>query len=164
MSFAHRRAFQDDLAEIGVHECFGCGARNAQGLRIKSYWHDNDNGVAVCEWQASEHLVGWAGILNGGISATVIDCHCTCTAIAAAYRAQDRPIKSEPMIPYATGSLQVTYLRPVSVATPIRLVARITEQTERKTHLTCSLAQRGEECARAEVVMVRLRSALMAAS
>lgn len=169
MSHSHQRAFQDDFAEIGVHACFGCGARNAHGLRIKSYWSDGDgdadnDAVAICAWQPREHLAGWAGILNGGIIATLMDCHCTCTAIAAAYRAERRPITSAPLIPYATGSLLVTYLRPVAVADPVRLVARITEQSERKTLLICSLLQREQECARAEAVMVRLRAALMAAS
>ena len=164
MSQAHQRAFQDDFAAIGVHACFGCGARNAQGLRIKSHWSDDDSTVAVCAWQPHEHLDGWAGVLNGGIIATLMDCHCTCTAIAAAYRTEGRPITSAPLIPYATGSLLVTYLRPVVIAEPVRLAARITDHTERKTLLMCSLLQREEECVRAEVVMVRLRSPLMAAS
>ena len=81
-----------------------------------------------------------------------------------AYRAENRPISSAPLIAYATGSLLVTCLRPVSIAEPVRLIARITEQSERKTLLTCSLVQREEECARAEAVMVRLRAALLAAS
>ncbi len=164
MSQSQQRAFQDDFADIGIHACFGCGARNARGLHIKSHWSDNDPAVAVCVWQPREHLVGWPGILNGGIIATLIDCHCTCAAIAAAYRAERRPITSAPLIPYATGSLLTTYLRPVSIAEPVRLIARVAEQSERKTLLTCWLMQREEECARAEAVMVRLRGALTAVS
>lgn len=159
MTAACQRAFQDDMAELGIHECFGCGARNAQGLRIKSYWSDDDAALSVCTWQPHEHLAGWSGVLNGGIIATLMDCHCCCTAIAAAHRAAHQAITSASVIPYATGSLLVTYRRPVSIAAPVRLVARITEQSERKTTLMCWLTQRDEECARAEAVMVRARLA-----
>jgi len=61
------RAFQDEFAEMGFHQCWGCGSQNEQGLQTKSY-------------QA------WLGIVNGGILATILDCHCTCTAIADATR------------------------------------------------------------------------------
>lgn len=158
------RAFQDDMAELGVHECFGCGARNPQGLHIKSYWSDDEALTSVCTWQPHEHLAGWSGVLNGGIIATLMDCHCCCTAIAAAHHTERQPITSGPVIPYATGSLLVTYLRPVSIAEPVQMVARIAEQSERKTMLSCSLLQRDAECARAEVVMVRVRVAAHIAS
>ena len=82
---------------------------NAYGLRIKSYWSGDE---AVCTWDPKPyHTAGPKHVLNGGIIATVIDCHCICTAIAAAYRAEGREIGTEPMIWYATGSLQVTYRR-----------------------------------------------------
>jgi acyl-coenzyme A thioesterase PaaI-like protein len=145
------------MAELGVHECFGCGARNPQGLHIKSYWADDDAATSICTWQPQAHFAGWFGVLNGGIIATLMDCHCCCTAIAAAHRTERQTSASAPVIPYATGSLQVTYLRPVSIAEPVRLVARIAERSERKTMLSCSLVQRDEECARAEAVMVRAR-------
>jgi len=144
-------AFQEQLS--GNH-CWGCGSLNAYGLQIKSHWSGHE---AVCTWDPKPyHTAGPKHVLNGGIIATVIDCHCICTAIAAAYRAEGRKIGMEPTIWYATGSLQVTYRRPTPADRPVLLRARIEESKQRKTVLTCALFAGGEECARAEVVAVRV--------
>lgn len=144
-------AFQEQLS--GNH-CWGCGALNAHGLQIKSYWAGDE---AVCSWDPKPyHMAGPKHVLNGGIIATLIDCHCICTAIAAAYRAERRAIGTEPGIWYATGSLQVTYLRPTPIDQRLHLRAQIKESKERKTTVFCSLFANGDECARGEVVAVRV--------
>lgn len=144
-------AFQD---EIPQNDCWGCGATNEQGLKIKSHWEGDE---AVCTWRPRDwQMAGPRHILNGGIIATLIDCHSICTAVAAAYRAEGRAIPTEPSIWYATASLQVSYLRPTSIAEPVTLRARIKEMKERKTIVSCSLFSSGEECARGEVVAVRV--------
>lgn len=145
------RAFQDDF--VGNY-CFGCGSLNPHGLYIKSYWSGDE---AVCAWRPDPaHMAGPRGILNGGIIATIIDCHSVCTAIADAYRREGRALDSEPLIWYATGTLQVTYLRPTPIDADISLRARIKECTDRKTVMLCSLWARGEECARGQVTAVRV--------
>jgi acyl-coenzyme A thioesterase PaaI-like protein len=98
-------------------------------------------------------------VLNGGIIATIIDCHCVCTAIADAYRREGRAIGAEPPIWYATASLRIDYLRPTPIAGPISLRARILEAGPRKTRLDCVLLAGGEECARGEVLAVRVAEA-----
>ena len=144
-------AFQESLSG---NYCWGCGLLNAHGLRIKSYWSGDG---AVCTWDPKPyHTAGPKQVLNGGIIATIVDCHCICTAIAAAYRAEGREIGTEPTIWYATGSMQLTYLRPTPTNRPVLLRARIEEIKKRKTVLTCSLFADGEECARSEVVAVRV--------
>ncbi len=151
------RAFQDDLAVIGVHSCWGCGAGNVHGLRIKSYWSDADDGdVAVCTWHAQPYHVGWDGIMNGGVIATIMDCHTTCTAIANAYRVEGRGILSLPALMYVTASLHITYRRPTPITEPLSLRAWVTDRTERKTFVTCMLVAAGEERARADAVIVRV--------
>jgi acyl-coenzyme A thioesterase PaaI-like protein len=150
-----RRAFQDDFAEIGIHECWGCGARNEQGLRIKSYWSDTAN-EALCTWQPQPYHVAGAGAVNGGIIAAILDCHCTCTAIADAYRVEERAIVTPPMLLAMTASLHITYLRPTPVTEPLFLRAWVTQRTERKTLLSCTLLAAGEERARADAVIVRV--------
>ncbi|MGH2625286.1 MAG: PaaI family thioesterase, partial [Anaerolineales bacterium] len=111
----------------------------------------------VCVWQpAPEHMAGPRGVLNGGIIATIIDCHTICTAVADAYRAEGRPIGSEPLIWFVTGSLAVSYRRPAPLDRPLRVSARIRERTERKTVVTAMVAAGGEECATGEVVAVRV--------
>jgi acyl-coenzyme A thioesterase PaaI-like protein len=149
------RAFQEDFAELGVHQCWGCGTRNEQGLQIKSYW-DGEEGV--CTWQPQPYHIGHPGLVNGGILAVIIDCHSTGTAVAAAYRAENRAITSPPLIACVMGSLNLTYLRPTPV-TELLLRATVRERTERKTLVTCTLSAQGEVCVRAEAVVVRLRAA-----
>ena len=147
----HEVAFQD---VIPGNDCWGCGPHNDHGLHLKSWWEGDE---AVSVWHPQPwHKAGPPHILNGGIIATVIDCHCVCTAIAAAYRAEDRSPESDPPIWYATASLQVTYRRPTPIAAPVELRARVEEMTERKTRVGCRLLSGGEECARAEVVAVRV--------
>ncbi len=88
----HQLAFQDELTN---NNCWGCGSTNSHGLQIKSYW----SGVEVlCIWHPKEYHVGPKHFLNGGIIATIIDCHCIFTAIAAAYRAEGRKMNSQPSI------------------------------------------------------------------
>ncbi len=146
-----QRAFQDDLAG---NYCFGCGSLNPDGLHIKSYWSGDE---AVCTWRPHHaHMAGPQGILNGGIIATIIDCHSVCTAIADAYRREGRPLDSEPLIWYATGTLQVSYLRPTPIDADLTLRARVKEATDRKSVVLCSLWSRGEECARGQIVAVRV--------
>ena len=151
------RALQDEFAQIGVHQCWGCGSQNEHGLQIKSYW-EGDEGV--CVWRTQPYHQAWPGIVNGGILAAIIDCHCTCTAIAAAYRAAHQAITTPPLIAMVTAELRISYLRPTPIAEPLHLHATIREQTERKTILACVLSALGEVCVRAEAVIVRPRASL----
>ena len=147
-----QRPIQDQLGEVNY--CWGCGPFNDHGLHIKSYWTGDE---AVCTWQPSSyHSAGPLHIVNGGIIATLIDCHCACTAMATAYQAEGREIGSEPLIWYATVSLQVSYLHPVPINDPLTLRGRVKEMGDRKAIVTCSLFAKGEECARGEVVAVRV--------
>lgn len=144
-------AFQD---LIPGNYCWGCGPLNEAGLRIKSRW---DGEEAVCIWQPSpQHAAGPKHILNGGIIATIIDCHCICLAIAAHYRDEARPMDSEPGIWCVTASLQVTYLRPTPIARPVELRARVKETSGRKTVVTCVLRADGEDRATGELLAIRV--------
>ena len=148
---SHTIAIQDSI--VG-NLCFGCGADNPQGLQIKSRW---DGDESVCEYQPQPHqAAGPRHIVNGGIIATLIDCHCVCTAIDDAYRREGRVTGSVPKLWYATGKLNVNYLRPTPIDKPVRLVAKVLEFTDKKTVIDCTLSSDGEPCATAEVVAVRV--------
>jgi hypothetical protein len=87
------RAFQD---QGSVSHCHGCGADNEKGLQIKSFW---DGDEAVATWRARPHHCGGSKeIVNGGIVASLIDCHSLNLAIAQAYRVERRPIGSSPAL------------------------------------------------------------------
>ena len=143
-------AFQD---EIPSNYCWGCGSTNSHGLQMKSRWSGDE---AVCTWHPKEYHVGPKHFLNGGIIATIIDCHCIWTATAGAYRAEGRKMYSQPSIWYVTASMKVSYLHPTPVNRPVVLHAQIQEMNPKKTILTCSLFSEEEECARGEVVAIRV--------
>ena len=147
-----QRAFQDEIKN--GNQCWGCGSVNENGLQIKSYWSGEE---VVCTWRPKAcHNAGPSHVLNGGIIATLIDCHCGWTAIAAAYRREGRGINTEPPIWCATVSLNVKFLRPTPMDEAVVLRARIKETSGKKTIVTCSLSAKGEECAVGEVVAVRV--------
>jgi acyl-coenzyme A thioesterase PaaI-like protein len=144
-------AFQDQLRD---NWCWGCGADNPDGLHLKSAW---EGGVAVARWTASPaHAAGPRHVLNGGIIATVLDCHGVCTAIADAYRREGRPIGSEPDMWFATTSTEVDYLRPTPIDAELRLVASVREADGKRAVVACSLDASGKERARAVVHSVRV--------
>lgn len=137
-----------------MHHCHGCGAANERGLRLKSYWDGDD---AVASWRAEPHHCGGTqSNLNGGIIASLIDCHSLNLAIAHAYRAAGRPIGSVPRIGYVTASLQVTYAKPTPIDQPIELRARMTKLEQRKAWISCTLSAVGEVRAVGEVLGVRV--------
>lgn len=133
--------------------CFGCGTANAEGLHIRSYW---EGAEAVCTWHSHPRYQGWPQVLNGGILASLIDCHCMGTAMAAAYRAEGRSLDSYPSYRYATGTLTVRYLLPTPNDHPIELRAQVQEIKGRKTTLTCQVFAAGRQTAQAEVIAIRV--------
>jgi acyl-coenzyme A thioesterase PaaI-like protein len=144
-------AFQD---QGSVEYCYGCGADNDKGLHIKSYW---DGDEAIGTWRAQPyHCGGRREIVNGGVIATLIDCHSLNLAIAHAYRAEQRPIGSSPRIGYVTGSLNVSYARPTPIGETLQLRARITKIDGRKVWVVCTLSAAGEVCASGEVLGIRV--------
>ena len=141
--------FQDHMPE---NVCFGCG-HNHEGLQIKSYWEGE---VAICDWESKEKYHGWSKLLNGGIMATLIDCHCMCTAMAYAYKMEGRDLETFPEYRYATGTLSVKYLKPTP-NTQIQLRATVEEMKGRKTVLKCELLDHeGNKTAEADVIAIRV--------
>lgn len=148
------RPLQADIRPFG-ESCYGCGGSNPHGLRIESRWEGD---AVVCTWQPESHHQSAPGILNGGVIATLMDCHSGIAAVAAAHRAEGRPLGSEPPIVMLTASLQIDYLKPTPLTAPVHLRAMVEDMTARKAVVTCSLQSGGVETARAKVVMVRPRT------
>jgi acyl-coenzyme A thioesterase PaaI-like protein len=146
------KAFQDYYpAELST--CYGCGRLNEHGLQIRSYW---DGDEAVCTFQPEPYHTAVPGYVYGGLIASLIDCHSTGTASAAAYRAEGRAMDTEPPLRFLTASLHVDYLKPTPIDEPLHLRARVKEMKGRKVVVTCSLYAGGQECARGEVVTVQM--------
>ncbi|MBU0986400.1 MAG: PaaI family thioesterase [Proteobacteria bacterium] len=146
------KAFQDYYPDALSH-CYGCGRLNEHGLQIKSYW---DGEQSVCKFQPKPYHTAIPGFVYGGMIASLIDCHATGTASAAAYRAADREMGTTPPLRFVTASLHVDYLRPTPIDTHLELRGRVKEIKNRKVVVTVELSAHGEVCARGEVVAVQM--------
>lgn len=133
--------------------CFGCGPGNDRGLQLRSY-PEQDVVVAVfTPWP--EHNNG-LGYLNGGIIATLLDCH---SAAAVTHEAALRGWSRLPgaPLPYVTAGLDVRYLRPSPLDQQVRLVARVTDASESEISADVWLEWDGKPRARATSLFKRWR-------
>lgn len=106
-------------------------------------------------WQPDERHQSWAGITCGGIIATLIDCHCMATAMATAVRREGRALGTEPQYRFATGGLDIRFLKPTPIDRALELRARVADVRDgRKFHLDCALSAGGVKTVEASVVAV----------
>jgi len=147
-----QKAFQDYYPDHFSH-CYGCGRLNTHGHQIKSYW---DGDESVCTFTPEPFHTAIPDFVYGGLIASLIDCHATGTAAAAAYRAENRAMDSDPPRRFLTGSLHVDYLKPTPIDSPIELRGRIKEIKGRKVVVSVDLSSNGVVCARGEVVAIQV--------
>lgn len=129
-------ALQDLTAPDGV--CFGCGPQNAHGLRIKSYW-DEDNIHVITTHVPDTRYIGWPSLVYGGLISCLVDCHSNWTVMAHHYLAEEREVGSLPRIDCVTGTLSVKYIKPTPMGVPLTLKARIEGKVDRKTRILCEV-------------------------
>lgn len=75
-----RQAVQDCYPDDVAH-CFGCGRLNGHGHHIRTYW---DGDETVSRFLPEPYHTAVPGFVYGGILASLVDCHGTGTAAAAA--------------------------------------------------------------------------------
>jgi acyl-coenzyme A thioesterase PaaI-like protein len=149
-----KRAIQDYYpSETAI--CYGCGRNNPDGLKLKTHWNGEEG---ILNFTPRPSHTAFPGVVYGGLIASLIDCHSIGTAVAAAYDSEGRSPDTNPEITYVTGNLNVTYLKPTPMGAELELRARPKEVNGRKTVVACSLYAKGEECARGEVICVRVPS------
>jgi acyl-coenzyme A thioesterase PaaI-like protein len=146
------QAFQDYYPDNVAH-CYGCGRLNEHGLHVQSYW---DGEESVCTFYPRPYHTAIPGYVYGGLIASLIDCHSTGTAAAAAYRAEGRDMDTAPARRFVTASLHVDYLRPTPIEGPLELRSQVKEIKGRKIVVATTLSVDGKLCARGEVVAVQL--------
>ena len=151
-----KKAFQDYYPDELCH-CYGCGRLNEHGLQIKSYW-DGEESVAV--FHPQPYHIAIPGFVYGGLIASLIDCHSTGTASAAAYRAENREMGTLPPLRFVTGALHVDFLLPTPLV-ELEIRATIKEIKGRKIVITSTLSANGDICARGEVVAVQIPEAML---
>lgn len=115
---AHAQALQDRFSPNGI--CFGCGPKNAKGLRIKSHVVGAD---VECEFHPEAHHQAFEGTVNGGIVGALFDCHGNWAACHALMKAKglDHPPST------VTAEFHVKLKRPTPATRPIRIKARAVE-------------------------------------
>ena len=146
------KAFQDYYPDDLSH-CFGCGRNNPHGHQLKSYW---DGDATVARFTPEPFHTAIPGYVYGGLIASLIDCHGTGSAAAAAYRAEGRGLDTEPPLRFVTASLKVDYLAPTPKGVELELRGDITEVAERKVIVEITFSATGRVCARGTVVAVKL--------
>jgi acyl-coenzyme A thioesterase PaaI-like protein len=151
------KAFQDYYPDHFA-QCYGCGRLNEHGLHVRSYW---DGDEAVCTFEPKPYHTAIPGYVYGGLLASLVDCHCTGTASAAAYRAEGRELGSDPPFRFVTASLHVDYLLPTPIGVPLELRARVKEIKGRKVVVTTKIMVGGKTCVRGEVVAVQVPDRLV---
>jgi acyl-coenzyme A thioesterase PaaI-like protein len=151
------KSFQDYYPEQ-LSYCYGCGRLNEHGLQIKSYW---DGDETVCVFQPRPYHIAIPGYVYGGLIASLIDCHGTGTAAAAAYRAEGRSMDSEPPLRFLTASLHVEYLKPTPLGPPLQVRGKVVEVKGRKVVVEITLSVEGLVTAQGRVVAVQVPQQLL---
>lgn len=154
-----RQTIQDYYPEPYAH-CYGCGRLNEHGLQIKSHEEGSD---VVAVYQPRPDQIAFPGFVYGGLIASLIDCHSMATAAAAAYRAERRPMGSEPAFRFVTASLRVEYLKPTPIGVPLEIRGRAKEIKGRKVIVEATVSANRELTARAEVVAVQMPESMLPA-
>jgi acyl-coenzyme A thioesterase PaaI-like protein len=152
-----QKAFQDYYPDQ-LSYCYGCGRLNERGLQVKSFW---DGDETLCIFEPKPYHTAIPGYVYGGLIASLIDCHSTGTAAAAAYRAEGRAMDTEPALRFLTASLHVDYLRPTPIEGLLEVRGTIKEIKGRKVVVTTTLSAGGQVCARGEVVAVQMPDNLL---
>lgn len=148
----YQSAIQDHFS--GDHAiCYGCGSNNPHGLHIRTHW---DGQFGTFRFTPKQYHTAFPGVVYGGLIASLFDCHCIGTAIAAAYDAEGRQQGTEPNIMYVTANLNVNYTRPTPMDCELLLKARMVESKGKKSVVSCILYEEGTECANAQVIGIRV--------
>jgi acyl-coenzyme A thioesterase PaaI-like protein len=151
------RPFQHYYPDHLAH-CYGCGRLNEAGHQIKSYWQGDES---ICQFEPEPKYISIPGYVYGGMLASLIDCHGTGTAAAAAYRAKGRPMDSEPAMRYLTASLKLDYLKPTPLGVMLEVRGRVKELSGRKVVIEEWITAHGVVTVRGELVAVQVPDGLV---
>ena len=146
------KAFQDYYPENQSH-CFGCGAENDHGHRIKTFW---DGEETVTRFKPEPFHTAVPGFTYGGLLASLIDCHGTASASAAMFRAQGRAMDTLPGFRFVTGSLHVDFLKPTPISQTLEIRGCIKEIKGRKVVVEATVYAAGVATAKGEVVAIQM--------
>jgi uncharacterized protein (TIGR00369 family) len=133
---AEPRSLQETYAPD--NQCFGCGPKNAQGLRIRSFAEGDD--ACVAHFRASAHHLAFPGVLNGGICGALLDCHSNWTAAWHLMR------KSGASVPpcTVTAEFDVKLKRPTPLDAELTLRAKVVESGDDRAVVEATIEAGGK--------------------
>lgn len=132
------KSLQEQYAPSSI--CFGCGPSNARGLRIRSF---AEGDAVVCDWTPEPHHEAFPGMLNGGITGALLDCHSNWTA--AFHLMRQGGLAEIPSC--VTAEYAVKLRRPIPTNGPVHLVARVVESSADRATVEATLEAGGKVCA-----------------
>lgn len=152
---AFQDAYPDDLSH-----CYGCGRNNELGHRLKSYWRGEQT---IARFTPEPFHTAIPGFVYGGLIASLIDCHGTGSASAAAQRALELAGEQLDEAPrFVTAALNIDYLAPTPMGVELELIGEIKEVKLRKVVVEISLSAAGKVCARGHMVAVKMPETMAA--
>jgi len=153
-------AVQDYYPEDVAH-CFGCGRLNEEGHQLKTVWEGDET---VSRFRPKGCHTAIPGYVYGGLIASLLDCHGTGGAAAAALRREGREIGDGEAPRFVTASLQVDFLKPTPLGPELEVRGRVVEITDRKVVLEETLSADGVVTARGRVVAVKMPEGMISSS
>lgn len=141
-------AYPDELAH-----CYGCGRLNDHGLHLRTFW---DGDETVTRYTPQPWHIAIPGYVNGGLLASLMDCHGTGTAAAEAYRAEGREMGTLPLRRFVTASLKVDYLKPTPLGVELEVRGRATTIQGRKVVVAARILAAGDVTVKGEIVAVEM--------
>lgn len=150
-------AIQDTYGERFQH-CWGCGAKNPEGLHLKSYPIE-DGSKCVCRFTPAEKYTG--GVpenLFGGMMALIFDCHGTASAAWFAHKGKGLQLTEETVIGrFVTARLEVDYRKPLPMGEEITVTSTAEEISGRKVVVGMEMEAGGAIRAKARMVAVAVK-------
>jgi acyl-coenzyme A thioesterase PaaI-like protein len=144
-------SLQERFAPEG--RCFGCGPANPAGLHIGSRPDPSNEDVLLAEFQPRAEHEAFAGVVNGGILGTLVDCHMNWTAAWQLMRARgaDRPPTT------VTLEYAIRMRRPTPSDQPIELRAWVVESAEDRATVEAEISSGGTVTATARGTFVAVK-------
>ncbi len=149
-----KKAIQDYYSDQMSH-CYGCGRLNDSGMKIRSFWNEEEN-ISIAKFTPKSNYTAFPGYVYGGLLASIIDCHGTGTAAAAGYKSEGRKMGTEPELRYVTASIHVDYIKPTPIDQELELIGRVKEIKGKKVIVEVKLFTKGVLCVQGEVIAVKI--------
>ncbi len=130
--------------------CFGCGPANAQGLHIRSFLVGEE---LVAQWHAQPHHQAFPGMLNGGITGALLDCHSNW--MAAMHLMKAAGLEQPPCT--VTAEFAVKLKRPTPVEGALTIRARVVESTSDRAVIDATLDANGKVTATCRGIFVAVK-------